>query len=215
MLPEAPEPVLPVPLVELPYCFWHFSRSWPIRPTHWLGTEELPDVDAPVSPVALPEVLEPVLEPVAPLVDVPVPAEPPALVPPALPAPDCAHDALATPTRAAATAAAIVLTITFESPWSVEEVLQRAELQEQCLPRCSFDSTGENARLGRCAHDQNSPHTVSWRCHHGRATAHCLPAERALLPAERHASFAGAEPRALLGRRVLDRARRGALPLRR
>ena len=131
MLPEAPEPVLPVPLVELPYCFWHFSRSWPIRPMHWLGTEALPDADAPVSPDALPEVLEPVLPveeplvpaeplmpepvlPVAPLVDVPVPAEPPALVPPALPAPDCAHDALATPTRAAATAAAIVLTITFE-----------------------------------------------------------------------------------------------------
>jgi peroxiredoxin len=47
----------------------------------------------------------------------------PALLPaePAVLPPVCAHDTLATPTSAAATAAVIVLTITVESPWSVEE----------------------------------------------------------------------------------------------
>jgi hypothetical protein len=165
-LPEVPEPmllpelVLPAPLVELPYCFWHLSRSGPVRPTHWLGSVELPAAlpDAPLSLVVPPEVLEPVVplaeplmpEPVVPVVplvppaDAPVLDEPlapalPGLVPPALPAPDCAHDALATPTNAAATAAAIVLTITFESPWSVEEVLQGISLQEGCLRRRSFE----------------------------------------------------------------------------
>src|SRR4051812_7309889 len=70
------------------------------------------------------ELIEPLLElpPVAPA-EVP-PAELPPELPPALP-PDCAHEAPATATNAAATAAAIALTITIDSPWSVEEELQR------------------------------------------------------------------------------------------
>ena len=65
--------------------------------------------------------LEPVLElgelvdPVLDSVLAPVPLVALLEVPP-----DCAHDAPATATNAAATAAAIALTITFESPWSVE-----------------------------------------------------------------------------------------------
>src|SRR5436190_922678 len=78
-----------------------------------------------------------VLEPVLPdvlllgvLADVSVDVLPEALQPvapadvPALPL-DCAHEAPATATNAAATAAAIVLTITIKSPWSVEQELQR------------------------------------------------------------------------------------------
>jgi hypothetical protein len=149
-LPEEGEVVLPAPLVELPYSVWQRSRSRPLRPTHWLGTVELPaaplllsvlvppDIPPvegepmlepvlglvllpvlepaaprtldPVVPLGEPLIPEPVLPPVAPADEPAEPAlEPPAL--PAPPAPDCAHATLATPTNAAATAAAIVLTI--------------------------------------------------------------------------------------------------------
>lgn len=122
MLPEVPEPMLPVPLVELPYFLTQSSRSVPLRPLHWLGR----DAELPAA-VLLPPTLEPVVPPAeAPVLDDPLA--------PALPAPDCAHDALATPTSAAATAAAIVLTITFESPWSVEEVLHARRCKSSACP---------------------------------------------------------------------------------
>ena len=97
---------------------------------HWLGVAAvlpaalvselaLPptpdDVLLPMLPEVLPEVLlEGALEG---LVEV-LPDAPDALVPLAL---DCAHDAPDTATNAVATAAAIALTITIESPWSVEK----------------------------------------------------------------------------------------------
>ena len=130
-LPEEPEVVPPAPLVELPACFSQRSRSRPVRPTHWLGSAELPA--APVLlPVVLPGASEPMLEPVLdePML-LPVLGEPmllpvlepaPPVLPPVAPAdepaepvpappPACDHATLATPTNAAATAAAIVLTI--------------------------------------------------------------------------------------------------------
>src|SRR4051812_28028549 len=113
------------------------SRSRPTRPTHWLGSGALaPALELVLPPIevlglvpgnvvlgsvlpgcvvepglvvefglvvelgALLLVLEPALDPV----------EPEALV--------CAHETLATPTNAAATATAIVLTITMRSPES-------------------------------------------------------------------------------------------------
>jgi len=69
------------------------------------------------SVVELGELIDPLLAPPVVLLDVPL-----AFVPelPAYPL-DCAHDAPATATNAAATTVAIFLTITIESPWSVEE----------------------------------------------------------------------------------------------
>jgi len=151
-MPElAPPVVLPVvlpealePLLTPPHCLTQLSRSMPDRPMHWLGRFALPAALVSELVLAPPAVLPPVLEPVLPLtlepLLVPAPVLPPALpgvalvggAPALLPAepaalpPVCAHDTLATPTSAAATAAVIVLTITVESPWSVEE---------NCTPR--------------------------------------------------------------------------------
>ena len=154
--------------------------------------------------VELGELIDPLLEllPVAPA-DVP-----------ALPL-DCAHEAPATATNAAATAAAIVLTITIESPWSVEQELQR--------PTCK---TGANRPVVRFRPDAAAREVAACttplartlsprRVIHARKAAHRLLAERSLLFAERHASFAGAEPRAHIRRRLRHGARRRALPLRR
>jgi hypothetical protein len=128
VLPEALEPEL-----ESPNCFRHLSRSTPIIPTHWGGImvppalelelpPGLPEAEPEVPPGAL--VLPPTLAPPPVLVPAPlpvvVPGVAPALVPALVPAEpevlDCAHDALATPTNAAATATAIALTITIRSP---------------------------------------------------------------------------------------------------
>jgi hypothetical protein len=85
---------------------------------HWLGSAALPA--ALVSELVLPPTLEPELPLIPVLPEVPpaapalVPAEPAVLLPAEPPAapPVWAHDALARPTSAAATAAVSVLTIT-------------------------------------------------------------------------------------------------------
>jgi len=137
--PVVLEPVLPLvlpealePLLTPPHCLTQLSRSMPESPMHWLGSVELPAAPVSVLVLAPPVVLEPVLVP-APVLPPALPGVAlvggaPALLPaePAVLPPVCAHDTLATPTSAAATAAVIVLTITVESPWSVEE---------NCTPR--------------------------------------------------------------------------------
>ena len=106
---------------------------------HWLGSVVLPAALVSELVLALPEVVTPVLGAVlgAVLGDVldPVllPYEPPDC---------CAHDAPATATNAAATAAVIALTITIESPWSIEE-------------NCTARACKSSARS----------HTVSWKSH--------------------------------------------------
>jgi hypothetical protein len=141
VLPEL-EPVLPDPDV-LPYCLTQSSRCVPVRPTHWLGVAVGLDVLLdPLAPLPLvPEELESdELEPVpddedpeldglddepAPDPVDPLPALPPALgllvelplVPlPALPPELCAHEAVAMPSMAAATAAVSVFAITMYAP---------------------------------------------------------------------------------------------------
>ena len=137
LLPVPPDAL--EPLLTPPHWRTQLSRSMPVRPTHWLGSEELPDALVSVLVLAPPDVLAPVLGAVlgAVLGDVldPVllPYEPPDC---------CAHDAPATATSAAATAAVIVLTITVESPWSVEE---------NCTPRACKSSARSR--------------TVSWKSH--------------------------------------------------
>jgi hypothetical protein len=136
MLLEVPAPPLmpvvpPAAPVAVPLRWMQRSRSRPTSPTHWLGSGAL----APALELVLPpsvelelppsEVLElpPMLEPVLGLVVVPglvvlvpalapvfAPAEPDVLV--------CAQEMPATPTNAAATAAAIALVITMEPPES-------------------------------------------------------------------------------------------------
>jgi hypothetical protein len=122
--PRLPEPlvlpdplVLPEPMLEplvlpepLPYWRTQSSFSVPVLPTHWLGRAalsvlELPDAPAPVEPLEL----EPALPPTLGLV-----VEPPML--PLLLPELCAHDALARPSRAAATAAVSVFAITMYAP---------------------------------------------------------------------------------------------------
>lgn len=97
---------------------------------HWLGVWALLPTPTPVLEPTPALVLPPTVEPLGEAVDpvlVPepmLPLMPPALVPPEAPPdapPDCAHDAPATATNAAATATVIALTITIESPWSIEE----------------------------------------------------------------------------------------------
>ena len=113
MLPE----VLPEPLV-LPYCFTQSSRSVPVLPMHWLGVAEasllLPVALDPVAPELVePEVLESEL--VEPEELEPAPALPLTLglvvELPLLPE-VCAHDTVARPSRAAATAALSFFAIT-------------------------------------------------------------------------------------------------------
>jgi len=117
--PVLPE-VLPEPLV-LPYCFTQSSRSVPVLPMHWLGVAAVSLLVLPVTPVPVePEALEP--EPVEPEALDPVPALP-LLLPlpltlglvvellPLLPE-VCAHDTVARPSRAAATAALSFFAIT-------------------------------------------------------------------------------------------------------
>src|SRR5439155_22618336 len=150
-----------------------------------------------------------------------VPAEPAALPPAEPPAapPVCAHDTLARPTSAAATAAVIVLTITVESPWSVEENCTARACKSNArstLPCCVVSIRPEQARRGVIARTTATGRILSpRRVSHERATTPCLPAERAVLLAERHASFARAEPRARFRRAVRHGARRSAVPLRR
>ena len=129
MLPDVP-PEAEDPVLE-PYWRRQLSRSRPTRPMHWLGVdalepaaasvlEPMPELVLPptLEPVELGELVDPVLEPTLDPVLAPAPVLPD--IPPDAP-PDCAHDAPATATNVAATAAAIALTITIESPWSVEE----------------------------------------------------------------------------------------------
>jgi len=116
--PELPEPLVPpeplvLPELLLPYCFTQSSRSVPILPTHWLGTADESVLELPLAPAPVePEPLE--LEPVA----LGVLVEPPR--PPLLPLPElpevCAHDAVARPSSAAATAAVSVFAFTIDSP---------------------------------------------------------------------------------------------------
>src|SRR4051812_16064384 len=104
----------------------------PVRPTHWLGSgvpapalelaPVLPEAEPEGSEFTLPPIVEfvvpPAVEPVVPptLEFGPVVLAPelvePTPVEPALPPLVCAHEAPATPTSAAATAAAIAFTIT-------------------------------------------------------------------------------------------------------
>ena len=115
-MPPEPEPVvLPEPLV-LPYCFTQSSRSVPVLPMHWLGVAAV--VSLLVLPVT-PELVEPEApepEPVAPEELEPAPALPLTLglvveLLPLLPE-VCAHDTVARPSRAAATAALSFFAIT-------------------------------------------------------------------------------------------------------
>jgi hypothetical protein len=124
-LPELEPPVEPVVLPEplvLPYCWTHCSRSRPVLPTHWLGSEVL----LLEEPVALgeDELGEVVLELELGALLEPAPAEPLVLLLPValglddeppmlLPLlEDCAQETLARPTSAAATAALRILTFT-------------------------------------------------------------------------------------------------------
>ena len=133
MLPDVP-PEADDPVLE-PYWRRQLSRSRPTRPMHWLGVDALEPAAAsvlePTPELVLPPTLDPVLAPAPVLPDIPPDVAPVALLPDAppdaLPAPpDCAHDVPATATNAAATAAAIALTITIESPWSVEQDCARS-----------------------------------------------------------------------------------------
>ncbi len=116
--PMLPDPeVLPEPLV-LPYCFTQSSRSVPVLPMHWLGVAavsllvlpvapELVEPEAPEPEVVESELVEPEpLEPALPLTL--------GLVVELLPLPPevCAHDTVARPSRAAATAALSFFAIT-------------------------------------------------------------------------------------------------------
>ena len=137
LLPEPLVPPEPLVLPEvLPYCFTQSSRSVPILPTHWLGTADESVLELPLAPLPVePEPLE--LDPVAlglllelPLAPAPVEPEPLELDPvalglllelPVLPLlpelPEvCAHDAVARPSIAAATAAVSVFAFTIDSP---------------------------------------------------------------------------------------------------
>jgi hypothetical protein len=113
--PVLPDPVvLPEPLV-LPYSFTQSSRSVPVLPMHWLGVAALSLLLLPLTPELVePELLEP--EPLEPEPLVPAPpltlglvVEP--LLPPVVPE-VCAHDTVARPSRAAATAALSFFAIT-------------------------------------------------------------------------------------------------------
>src|SRR5689334_3495712 len=175
---------------------------------HALGVEALLPTPAPVlapTPelVLLPgvegepidPVLDPVLEPMPDPVLVPVPVEPlmpPLEVPPAEP-PVCAHDAPATATNADATATANALTITIESPWSVDGDCEAFPCKSSA-----------SAAVAYCLPGGSIEHKAP----------HYLRAERPVF-AERHASFGRAESRALFRRGVRRHARRRALPLRR
>lgn len=115
LLPEPVVPPAPLVLPEvLPYCFTQSSRSVPILPTHWLGTADesvlvLPVLELPLAPVpAEPEPLELGAGVAAGLLDEP-PKVP--LLLPELPE-VCAHDAVARPSSAAATAAVSVFAFT-------------------------------------------------------------------------------------------------------
>jgi hypothetical protein len=106
---ELPELVLPEPLVlpeVLPYCLTQSARSVPVLPMHWLGTAALSLLELPLAP-AEPEPLE-----LDPVVALGVLVEPPVVLLPEV----CAHDALARPSNAAATAAVSVFAITMCSP---------------------------------------------------------------------------------------------------
>jgi hypothetical protein len=128
LLPEPVVPPEPLVLPELlPYCFTQSSRSVPILPTHWLGTADVSLLELPVEPLVLGLLLEPEPDPIEPLEPellepaplAPEPLEPvalgvldePPLLLPALPE-LCAHDAVARPSMAAATAAVSVLAFT-------------------------------------------------------------------------------------------------------
>ncbi len=182
VLPEALDPVLE------PYWRRHWSRSRPVLPMHWLGVVELLPAAAPVSvlELVLPPTLEPVLgevvldpllelgelgELVEPLVELGELIDPLLELLPVAPADvpelplDCAHEAPATATNAAATAAAIVLTITIESPWSVEQELQRPTCKRGARrPVVRFRPDAPGSR-GRCPHDAACLHTVSPESH--------------------------------------------------
>ena len=98
-----PDPVvLPEPL--LPYCFTQSSRSVPVLPAHWLGSAALSVLELPLAP-----------EPVVAAGLLLEPPRPPLLLPEELPE-LCAHDVLARPSNAAATAAVSVFAITMFSP---------------------------------------------------------------------------------------------------
>ena len=103
-----PAPFSPAPLGPPvgPYWRTQLARSGPVSPTHWLGTAVLPAALLSELALGLPEVLDPVLGPVLPPTVEPLPKTGALSVPPG-----CAHDTVATPTAAAATAAAIALTI--------------------------------------------------------------------------------------------------------
>ena len=121
LLPEPLVPPEPLVLPEvLPYCFTQSSRSVPILPTHWLGTAdesvlvlpvlELPLLELPLAPApAEPEPLELGAGVAAGLLV--EPPRPPLLLLPELPE-VCAHDAVARPSSAAATAAVSVFAFT-------------------------------------------------------------------------------------------------------
>jgi hypothetical protein len=121
-LPELEPPVEPVVLPEplvLPYCCTHCSRSRPVLPTHWLGSEVLL-LEEPVAlgedelgEVVLELELGALLDPEPLVLLLPVALglddEPPMLLPLLE---DCAQETLARPTSAAATAALRILTFT-------------------------------------------------------------------------------------------------------
>jgi len=125
-IPDDPEPrlpelelpldpvVLPEPLV-LPYCWTHCSRSRPVLPTHWLGSDVL-SLGEVVLELELGALLEPApAEPLVLLLPVALglDEEPPMLLPLLE---DCAQETLARPTSAAATAALRILTFTIYAP---------------------------------------------------------------------------------------------------
>ncbi len=132
MLPE----VLPEPLV-LPYCFTQSSRSVPVLPMHWLGVAavsllvlpvapELVEPEAPEPEVAESELVEP--EPLVPALPLTL-----GLVVELLPLlPEvCAHDTVARPSRAAATAALSFFAITMVLSFGLGR-LQRRTMQAGC-----------------------------------------------------------------------------------
>lgn len=141
--PSVPEPmvllldVLPAAPVAPPYCWRQRSRSRPVRPTHWLGSGALEPAPALVPEPRVPEAEPAVVLPPIPGLVLPMPepvevvllegplglvvGAPDGLVLEPMPepadpeAPVCANEMLAKPTKAAATAAAIVLAITMFS----------------------------------------------------------------------------------------------------
>jgi hypothetical protein len=127
-LPELELPVEPVVLPEplvLPYCWTHCSRSRPLLPTHWLGSEVLlldesvalgeDELGEVVLELELGALLDP--EPLVLLLPVALGLddEPPMLLPLLE---DCAQETLARPTSAAATAALRMFTFTIDAPIS-------------------------------------------------------------------------------------------------